>query len=78
MKMQKEIEELEEPEWLITDRNDLPEYSDYGDNADRIRNIGQVFLLFSFGGGAYQSYNHDENGGGSENPDRNFKGTRLQ
>ena len=44
----KEIEELEEPEWLITDRNDLPEYSDYGDNADRIRNIGQVFPVIFF------------------------------
>lgn len=44
----KEVEELEEPEWLITDRNDLPEYSDYGDNADRIRNIGQVFPVIFF------------------------------
>ena len=44
----KELEELEEPEWLITDRNDLPEYSDYGDNADRIRNIGQVFPVIFF------------------------------
>lgn len=39
---------MEEPEWLITDRNDLPEYSDYGDNADRIRNIGQVFPVIFF------------------------------
>ena len=44
----KEVEELEEPEWIITDRNDLPEYSDYGDNADRIRNIGQVFPVIFF------------------------------
>ena len=44
----KEVEELEEPEWLITDRNDLPEYSDYGDNTDRIRNIGQVFPVIFF------------------------------
>lgn len=44
----KEVDELEEPEWLITDRNDLPEYSDYGDNADRIRNIGQVFPVIFF------------------------------
>lgn len=44
----KEVEELKEPEWLITDRNDLPEYSDYGDNADRIRNIGKVFPVIFF------------------------------
>ena len=44
----KEVDELEEPEWLITDRNDLPEYSDYGDNTDRIRNIGQVFPVIFF------------------------------
>ena len=36
------------PEWMVTDRNDLPEYSDYGDNADRMRSIGQVFLLSFF------------------------------
>ena len=33
--------------WL-TDRNDLPEYSDYGDNADRMRSIGQVFPVIFF------------------------------
>ena len=44
----KEIEEIEKPEWLITDRNDLPEYSDYGDNADRIKNIGEVFPVIFF------------------------------
>lgn len=43
-----EIEKLEKPEWIVTDRHDLPEYSDYGDNADRIRNIGQVFPVIFF------------------------------
>lgn len=43
-----EIENLEKPEWIVTDRHDLPEYSDYGDNADRIRNIGQVFPVIFF------------------------------
>lgn len=45
---QREIEELKKPEWIVSDRHDLPEYSDYGDNADRIRNIGQVFPVIFF------------------------------
>lgn len=45
---EKEIEDLKMPEWYITDRNDLPEYTDYGDNADRIRNIGEVFPVIFF------------------------------
>ena len=44
----KDLQELKKPEWIITDRNDLPEYSDYGDNADRIRNIGEVFPVIFF------------------------------
>ena len=44
----KELEELEEPQWMVTDRESLPEYTDYGDNADRIRNIGQVFPVIFF------------------------------
>ena len=43
-----ELEKLEMPEWMVTDREDLPEYSDYGDNADRLRNIGQVFPVIFF------------------------------
>lgn len=45
---QKEIDEIEMQEWIITDRTDLPEYSDFGDNADRIRNIGEVFPVMFF------------------------------
>lgn len=45
---QKEIDDLKVPEWYVTDRSDLPEYSDYGDNADRIRNIGEVFPVIFF------------------------------
>ena len=44
----KELEDLEMPEWMVTDREDLPEYTDYGDNADRLRNIGQVFPVIFF------------------------------
>lgn len=45
---QKELDDLKLPEWMVTDRGDLPEYSDYGDNADRIRNIGRVFPVIFF------------------------------
>ncbi len=45
---EKELKELKVPEWFVTDRNDLPEYSDYGDNAERIRNIGEVFPVIFF------------------------------
>lgn len=44
----KELADLKAPTWTVTDRNDLPEYSDYGDNADRIRNIGKVFPVIFF------------------------------
>lgn len=45
---EQELKKLSVPEWYVTDRNDLPEYSDYGDNADRIRNIGKVFPVMFF------------------------------
>ncbi|MGI6070498.1 MAG: FtsX-like permease family protein [Blautia sp.] len=45
---QKKIDDIKMPEWIITDRDDLPEYADYGSNADRIRNIGQVFPVLFF------------------------------
>ena len=44
----KELADLQKPEWIITDRNGLPEYSDYGDNAERIKNIGEVFPVIFF------------------------------
>ena len=45
---QEEVDDIEVPQWYITDRGDLPEYTDYGDNADRIRNIGRVFPVLFF------------------------------
>ncbi len=45
---EEEVADIEVPEWYITDRGDLPEYTDYGDNADRIRNIGRVFPVLFF------------------------------
>ena len=45
---QKEVDDIRRPEWIITDRNDLPEYSDFGDNAERLKNIGKVFPMIFF------------------------------
>ena len=44
----KEIEQIEKPTWYIYDRSHLPEYSGYGDNADRMKAIGEVFPLIFF------------------------------
>lgn len=45
---QKEIEEIEAPEWYVNNRNVLPEYSGFGENADRMTNIGRVFPVLFF------------------------------
>ena len=45
---QKEVDDIETPEWIISDRNDLPEYSDFGDNAERLKNIGKIFPMIFF------------------------------
>lgn len=44
----KEIEQIEKPTWYIYDRSHLPEYSGYGDNADRMKAIGEIFPLIFF------------------------------
>ena len=44
----KEIEQIEKPTWYIYDRSHLPEYSGYGDNADRMKAIVEVFPLIFF------------------------------
>lgn len=43
-----DLEDLKNPEWIISTRDDLPEYSGYGDNAQRIHNIGKVFPVLFF------------------------------
>ena len=43
-----EIKDLEKPEWYVYDRNHLPDYTTYGDNADRMRAIGEVFPVIFF------------------------------
>lgn len=45
---QNTINDLESPTWYIQDRNSLPEHTGYGENAQRIRNIGQVFPILFF------------------------------
>lgn len=43
-----EVDEIEDQEWYVNDRDVLAEYTSYGENADRMRAIGEVFpeLLF--------------------------------
>ena len=36
------------PEWIIYDRSSLSEYTGFGDNADRMKNIGEVFPVLFF------------------------------
>lgn len=45
---EKQLGDLELPTWYIFDRNTLTEYSEYGENADRMRAIGQVFPVLFF------------------------------
>lgn len=45
---EEELKDLKLPEWYVTDRSSLPEYSGYGDNADRMHNIGRVFPVLFF------------------------------
>lgn len=45
---EKEIHEIKKPEWTVSDRSDLLEYTGYGENADRMRNIGRVFPVIFF------------------------------
>ncbi len=45
---QSDIDDLKVPEWKISDRDDLPEYTGYGENADRMKNIGEVFPVLFF------------------------------
>lgn len=44
-----EIAKIENPKWYVQDRSEaLPEYDGYGENADRMRSIGQVFPVLFF------------------------------
>lgn len=43
-----EVEKLEYPKWYVSDRSTLSGYTELGDNADRIRAIGQIFPVLFF------------------------------
>lgn len=43
-----DISKIEHAKWYISDRSHLPEYTSYGDNADRIKAIGKVFPALFF------------------------------
>ena len=43
-----QLADLEKPTWYVYDRSNLSEYSGYGDNADRMRAIGEVFPVLFF------------------------------
>lgn len=45
---QKKVDDLKMPEWTVGDRSDILEYTNYGDNAARMRNIGEVFPVIFF------------------------------
>lgn len=39
---------LEFPEWTVSDRNDMTDYSGYGDNANQMKSLGAVFPVLFF------------------------------
>lgn len=43
-----EIKKIDNAKWYIRDRDDLNDYTGYGENADRMRAIGQVFPVLFF------------------------------
>lgn len=45
---EQEIQDLSHPKWYVYDRNNLPDYTGYGENADRMKAIGEVFPLLFF------------------------------
>ena len=45
---EEEIQNLDMPKWYVYDRSNLPDYTGYGENADRMRAIGEVFPVIFF------------------------------
>lgn len=43
-----ELADLDFPEWTVFDRDDLPDYTGYGQNADRMKSLGEVFPVLFF------------------------------
>lgn len=48
IRAKKQIKNIETPTWYVLDRNDLPQYDQGGENADRIAAIGKVFPVIFF------------------------------
>ena len=75
----KEIEQIEKPTWYIYDRSHLPEYSGYGDNADRMESqSGKFSIDFLSGCSTDQSDHDDAYGRRRENAHRNVESVRIQ
>lgn len=47
-KAEAEVNDIGQPKWYVYDRGNLPEYDGYGENADRMRAIGEVFPVLFF------------------------------
>ena len=45
---EQKIADIEDARWYVNDRSTLSEYTGYGDNADRMRAIGEVFPILFF------------------------------
>ena len=45
---EEEIRKIEHAKWYINDREDMTDYTGYGENADRMRAIGEVFPVLFF------------------------------
>lgn len=45
---QKKVDDIEYPKWYVTDREDLPQYTQCGDNALSIGAVGNVFPVIFF------------------------------
>lgn len=43
-----DIEKIKKPKWYVLDRNSIPSYASYGQDADRIGAIGEVFPVMFF------------------------------
>ena len=43
-----DISKIEHAKWYVEDRSTLPEYTGYGENADRMKAIGEVFPVLFF------------------------------
>ena len=44
----RDLEDLEEPEWIVTDRSDMVSYSSYKSNSEKIDAVARVFPIFLF------------------------------